>query len=177
VVPYIENLTLAELVDNNAWGNDFDNLLIGNSGNNVLNGNGGIDTMIGGLGDDSYIVDNMADIISEEQNSGFEWVQSSVSWVLGDNLENLILNGGANLSGTGNILDNRIEGNTGDNILDGGQGRDNMIGNAGADIFRFSNSPNYGIGGADRILDFSGSSGDRLLISKSALASPMPRRA
>jgi hypothetical protein len=165
---YIENLTLAGDADINAWGNEWNNLLIGNSGNNVLNGNGGIDTMIGGLGDDKYVVDNIADIVTEDIGGGLDWVESSVNWNMGSNLENLILTGGANLSGTGNALDNRIKGNIGDNILDGGQGRDNLIGDAGADIFKFSNLPSYGAGNADRILDFSGSSGDRLLISKAA---------
>jgi predicted extracellular nuclease len=165
---YIENLTLAGDADINAWGNEWNNLLIGNSGNNVLNGNGGIDTMIGGLGDDKYVVDNIADIVTEDIGGGLDWVESSVNWNMGSNLENLVLTGGGNLSGTGNALDNRIKGNTGDNILDGGQGRDNLIGDAGADIFKFSNLPSYGAGGADRILDFSGSSGDRLLIGKAA---------
>jgi predicted extracellular nuclease len=165
---YIENLTLTGGADINAWGNEWNNLLIGNSGNNVLNGNGGIDTMIGGLGDDKYVVDNIADIVTEDISGGLDWVESSVNWIMGSNLENLILTGGGNLSGAGNALDNRIKGNTGDNILDGGQGRDNLIGDAGADIFKFSNLPSYGAGGADRILDFSGSSGDRLLISKAA---------
>jgi Ca2+-binding RTX toxin-like protein len=163
-----ENLTLTGSANINAWGNSLNNFLIGNSGNNLLNGKGGIDTMIGGLGNDAYMVDNSADIINEEQNSGFDWVQSSINWILGDNLENLILTGTANLSGTGNALNNQIKGNIGDNILDGGQGRDNLTGEAGADIFRFSNSPSYGAGGADRILDFSGSSGDRLQISRPA---------
>ena len=165
---YIENLTLIGSDNINAWGNEWDNLLIGNDGDNVLNGNGGIDTMIGGLGDDKYIVDSLADIVTEHLNGGLDWVESSVNWVMGSNLENLILTGGANLSGTGNALGNRIKGNIGDNILDGGQGRDNLIGDAGADIFRFSNLPSYGAAGADRILDFSGSSGDRLSISKAA---------
>jgi serralysin len=165
---YIENLTLVGAADINAWGNEWNNLLVGNSGNNVLNGNGGIDTMIGGLGNDKFIVDNIADMVTEDVSGGLDWVESSVNWILGDNLENLILTGAASLSGTGNALDNKIYGNSGDNILDGGQGRDNLTGNSGADIFRFSNSPSYGAGGADRILDFSGSSGDRLQISRSA---------
>jgi RHS repeat-associated protein len=165
---YIENLTLTGASDINAWGNEWNNLLVGNSGNNVLNGNGGLDTMIGGIGDDKYVVDNIADVVVEDISGGLDWVESSVNWIMGSNLENLILTGGGNLSGTGNALDNRIKGNTGDNILDGGQGRDNLIGDAGADIFKFSNSPGYGATGADRILDFSGSSGDRLLIGKAA---------
>jgi Ca2+-binding RTX toxin-like protein len=124
--------------------------------------------MIGGIGDDKYVVDNIADVVVEDISGGLDWVESSVNWILGSNLENLILTAGGNLSGNGNALDNRIKGNIGDNILDGGQGRDNLIGDAGADIFKFSNSPSYGATGADRILDFSGSSGDRLLISKAA---------
>jgi hypothetical protein len=163
-----ENLTLIGFANINARGNDVNNLLIGNAANNVLNGLGGIDTMIGGIGNDMYIVDNIADIISEGQNSGIEWVQSSVSWVLGDNLENLVLTGSSSLVGRGNDLNNRIQGNGGDSTLDGGLGRDTLVGGAGADTFRFATVTSYGIDTADRISSFNAALGDRITIDRVA---------
>ncbi|WP_019915166.1 M10 family metallopeptidase, partial [Methylophilus sp. 1] len=70
-------------------GNDAANTLTGGFGNDLLNGGAGIDTMIGGDGDDTYIVDNIADIVTEDSNEGTDLVKASVSYTLGDNVENL----------------------------------------------------------------------------------------
>jgi Ca2+-binding RTX toxin-like protein len=63
-----------------------------------------------------------------------------------------VLQGSANLSGTGNALANSIFGNSGDNTLDGGAGADKLTGNAGNDIFVF----NVGEASSDAVLDFTG---------------------
>jgi Ca2+-binding RTX toxin-like protein len=92
-------------------------------------------------------------------------VEISVSYALGNALENLILRGAAEV-GTGNDLNNVITGNTvdntltgqlgddwlrglggedtlrggdGDDVLEGGQGTDSLYGGAGDDRFVFSN--------------------------------------
>jgi Ca2+-binding RTX toxin-like protein len=163
-----ENLTLIGTDNINAWGNDANNILIGNVGNNVLNGNGGFDIMIGGLGDDKYVVDSAADVITEGVGEGADWVTSSVSWTLGDHLENLVLSGSSSLLGRGNDLNNRIEGNAGNSTLDGGLGRDTLVGGAGADTFRFATAASYGIDSADRVLSFNAALGDRIAIDRAA---------
>ena len=62
----------------------------------------GSDTMVGGGGSDTYIVDNVGDVIVEKSpNFGIDLAQSSVSYVLPENVENLTLIGGANINGTG----------------------------------------------------------------------------
>jgi Ca2+-binding RTX toxin-like protein len=107
----------------------------GGDGNDYLNGGKGADLLGGGKGDDTYIVDNSGDIIAEFLNSGTDTVESSLTWTLKANLENLTLTGSANLNGTGNSLNNTLTGNTGNNVLDGGAGTDRLVGGLGNDTY------------------------------------------
>jgi len=110
-----------------------DDILNGNAGNDLLNGGGGNDTMTGGTGDDIYVVNSALDAVIENIDEGFDTVRSSVSYVLGANLEKLNLNGGDVIDGTGNELDNRLIGNSADNTLTGNAGHDRLNGDEGAD--------------------------------------------
>lgn len=160
----VENLTLTGSNNNNATGNSENNILVGNSGNNSIRGNAGNDTMEGGAGNDTYNVDSAGDVVIEEADAGIDTVVSTVSHTLGANVENLTLSGGAQLSGTGNGLDNVITGNTASNTLDGGAGNDTLIGAAGRDTLTggegsdtfdynaISEAPTSG--GLERIMDF-----------------------
>jgi Ca2+-binding RTX toxin-like protein len=132
---HLENLVLLETSDINATGNELDNVLTGNAGSNILDGKAGKDTLIGGLGNDLYIVDSLGDVVTEAANEGIDTVQSSVSYVLGDHVENLLLIGTANIDATGNALDNILTGNAGNNILDGKGGNDSLIGGLGDDTY------------------------------------------
>jgi trimeric autotransporter adhesin len=135
----LENLTLTNTDNINGIGNSLVNVITGNSGNNILNGGGGLDTLIGGLGDDTYLVDQAGVIITESANAGSDSVQSSVTWTLGANLENLTLTGANAVDGTGNTLANTINGNSADNILNGGTGADTLIGGLGNDTYFVDN--------------------------------------
>ena len=50
-------------------------------------------------------------------------------------MENLILQGAADLQGYGNGLSNTLYGNSGNNLLDGDAGADVMVGGAGNDAY------------------------------------------
>lgn len=128
----LENLTLTGRAYSGT-GNSTNNELTGNAYANRLDGRGGADTMAGGAGNDTYIVDNAGDVVTEILGEGADRIMSNISWVLGDNVEFLILGGTANISGTGNALDNQLTGNIGSNVLSGGGGGDLIRGGLGSD--------------------------------------------
>ena len=83
-------------------GNSAANTLTGNGGNDFLNGGNGADRLIGGAGDDYYIVANTGDTVTEASNAGFDQVESTVTFTLGSNVEDLFLRGASAINGTGN---------------------------------------------------------------------------
>ena len=107
--------------------------LSGGDGNDTLNGGAGADLLGGGKGNDTYVVDNIGDIIAEFLNQGIDTVESSITWTLKTNLENLTLTGTTAINGIGNTLNNTLIGNTGNNTLNGGLGNDTLIGDLGND--------------------------------------------
>jgi Ca2+-binding RTX toxin-like protein len=62
-------------------------------------------------------------------------ISTAATYTLGAYVENLTLDGTADISGTGNALNNILTGNSGDNTLNGGSGKDQMIGNGGDDTY------------------------------------------
>ena len=141
---HLENLTLTGTTAINGTGNDSNNILIGNTGaniliggagNDVLDGAAGSDTLTGGTGDDTYVVDATGDKVTELANEGTDTVRSSITYVLGTNLENLTLTGTAAINATGNTVNNILIGNSAANILDGGTGSDTMAGGLGDDTY------------------------------------------
>jgi trimeric autotransporter adhesin len=165
-------------------GGGGDDNLYGEGEHDILNGGDGADRMVGGLGNDTYIVQQAGDIVTEQAGEGTDQVLTTLSiYTLGFQVENLTFNGDPAdaVYGIGNNLNNIINaqagddmlegmgggdqlfGNAGDDYLDGGAGEDTLIGGPGVDfltggsegdIFRFGPG-DTGLGwDADRITDF-----------------------
>ena len=120
-------------------GNGLANTIFGNTGNNVIDGGAGADIMLGGIGNDSYVVDNVGDVVTENPGEGRDSVYTTVNYTLSSNVEVMIAQGGADLQLNGNGLDNTIFGNTGNNVIDGGAGVDIMLGGIGNDAYVVDN--------------------------------------
>jgi Ca2+-binding RTX toxin-like protein len=149
-------------------GNDT---LTGGAGDDTLEGGTGVDVLTGGAGNDLYVIGATATIV-EQANGGTDTVQSSVSYAMANNVENLVLTGTTGAWASGNGLANRITGNSAADHLSGGAGADTLDGAAGNDVLtggtgadRFVFGPS---GGHDTISDF-GLGGEHDALDLSAL--------
>lgn len=147
----IEVLTLLGANKLNALGNELANVINGNTSDNTLMGDAGNDTLSGGDGDDSlvgdtgsdamaggkgndqYVVESTGDKVIESAGQGLDKVIAQIAdYTLGANVEQLTLDVGA-LNGTGNALNNGIEGNGAANKIAGASGNDALVGQGGND--------------------------------------------
>jgi serralysin len=135
----LENLSYIGSESTILEGNELNNIIIGGTGDDDINGRGGNDRMMGGLGNDIYRVYEAGDVIIETSNGGIDTIKSHVSYTLPNFVENLKLKGDENINGTGNSLDNIIDGSGQNNIIDGKAGADLMLGGAGDDIYVVDN--------------------------------------
>jgi Ca2+-binding RTX toxin-like protein len=149
--------------------------IYGGDGSDSIYGGLGADTMIGGTSSDVYVVDNIGDVVIENLNEGRDTVVSTISYILGNNVETLYLSATVGLSGTGNTLNNLILGSSGNDLLNGKGGNDTLRGGIGADKFCFTGVALTGVNtvaavlGRDTIADFAVGV-DKIALSKSAFA-------
>ena len=112
-------LTFLGTADLTGTGTDTKNIFTGNTGHN---------TFVGGSGDNDYFVRHSDDVITATLNPGHvNRVYADVSFTLPTNVQELVLLGSGNLTGTGNSLDNVIYSNSGRDIMIGGGGNDTFI--------------------------------------------------
>ena len=133
----VEHLVLTGSAAVNSTGNELDNVLTGNSAANVLTGLSGNDTYIIGAGD----------TVVEAAGGGTDTVVSGLTHSLAANVENLTLVGFSAINGTGNALDNVLNGllSLTGNTLTGGAGNDTYIIGGGDQVVEAAN------GGTDSV--------------------------
>jgi Ca2+-binding RTX toxin-like protein len=127
-------------------------------------------TLAGGRGDDIYSLKNATDKVIELAGDGTDTVIAEFNYALTDNVENLRLAVGG-LTGTGNILDNRIVGSSGadvilglggNDMLQGLQGNDRVDGGDVADTIRGDEGDDTLLGGNGNDSLLGGSGNDTL---------------
>jgi Ca2+-binding RTX toxin-like protein len=125
--------------DNNLVGNAFTNTITGDTGDDTLDGGVGADSLEGGAGDDTYVIDNIGDIVTESAGLDDDTIRSTIAIDLNAakyaNVENVTLIGAAAVNITGDEFGNELIGNDGANIIDGGLGIDDMDGGRGSDTY------------------------------------------
>ncbi len=146
------------------------------AGGNILTAGTGVATMTDGstAGNDTFVINNASDHVTESHAGGTGVIDSSVNWSLGTNFVKLDLtNGGsASLTGTGTAAGgDTLIGDAGKDTLSDGSvaptAGDAMIGNntAGADSFIVHNSSDtvtetHGGAGVAALVTFTGSAGN-----------------
>jgi Ca2+-binding RTX toxin-like protein/glucose/arabinose dehydrogenase len=127
--------------------------IIGSAHDDTLAGGVGANALVGGLGNDAYIVVDGGDAVVENAAEGTDTVFSTIHLQLPANVENLVLQGSADLQAYGNGLVNVLVGNSGDNILNGDAGADAMFGGAGNDAYFADHGADVAIENADEGTD------------------------
>jgi Ca2+-binding RTX toxin-like protein len=98
--------------------------------------------------------------VIEAAGEGTDFVYSTISYVLGNNVEDLELVGTLNLKGTGNDLSNKLWGNSGANELFGGKGDDHLQGRDGNDLIYGGQGNDWLYGGNGANVMFGGKGND-----------------
>jgi len=145
--------------------------LRGGDGDDWLDGGQGDDLMIGGTGDDLYFITSRGDRVVEAANGGDDTVRSGITWVLGDNVENLELIYTGDADGFGNGLNNRMIGNSGANVLRGLNGDDRLFGGGGDDRLEGGSGADVLAGGAGLDVLSGGAGADLFLFQRAELGS------
>jgi Ca2+-binding RTX toxin-like protein len=118
----------------------------GGTGNDTFTGDAAANILAGGAGNDTYFV-GAGDTVTEAAGAGTDTVNSTATFTLGANVENLNLTALAAIDGTGNALanviadtgggNNVLSGLGGNDTITGGAGDDTMTGGTGNDMFVF----------------------------------------
>jgi Ca2+-binding RTX toxin-like protein len=106
-----------------------------NDANDTLIAGTGVSTLIGGAGSDTFVVNNVNDIV-QAQAGGINTVQTSVNYTAGLHVQNLVGTGAADLILTGNGAGDTVQANAGNDTLIAAAGADSFIGGSGNDTYQ-----------------------------------------
>src|SRR3569623_131376 len=160
---YVQSLTLTGSDNLTATSNAAGGVLTGNAGSHILIGGAGSDiliagiglaTLIGGGGQDTFVINNINDVIELSPNSTGNAGESSVSYTMQEGVSALRFNGNDNLVGVGNSDSyNEMTANAGNTTLIAGSGEDYLFGGTGSDRLVAGSGMSYLYGGAGLGLD------------------------
>ncbi|MGL4965641.1 MAG: calcium-binding protein [Inquilinus sp.] len=136
--------------------------LYGDGGDDVLRGGPGTAELHGGTGDDHYLIIRFGQTVVEAAGEGIDTVETTFSFRLPDNVENLVLDAALypGAHAIGNALENVITGNDMDALLYGAAGNDTLHGGTGSDRLDGGLGADTMDGGAGDDTYVVGSSGD-----------------
>jgi VCBS repeat-containing protein len=130
-------------------GTSSNDIINGLAGNDMIDGGPGNDRMKGGTGDDLYIVDSVGDVVIELPGEGTDTVRTNlgsravptpVTYVLPDNVENLIGTLGAAQQFEDNASNNVITTGAGADFIYAMNGGDDTVSSGGGNDFLFFGS-------------------------------------
>jgi Ca2+-binding RTX toxin-like protein len=138
--------------------------LAGGLGHDWLAGGAAADRMAGGGGNDTYVLEDAADLAIEAEGQGRDLVLTTrTALVLGLHLEDLSALGVGARRFTGNALDNALTGGAGADTLVGGLGADTLAGGAGIDrLFGGAGDDTYLFEAGDIVVEVAGQGFDTL---------------
>lgn len=124
------------------YGNELANVIVGGVKN---------DRLYGGRGNDTFIVSEAGDVVTELANEGVDTVKTTLqAYSLGANVENLTFTGSGPFTGMGNNAANLLTGGVGSDSLAGGGGNDTLYGGRGIDVLAGGDGSDVLNGGRDR---------------------------
>ena len=153
-------------------GNDT---LHGGQGDDVVRGGQGDDIARGDLGNDTVFGDFGADTVSGGAGDDVLWGGAGLvaGPDLGDRIDggegsDFVHGNQGNDTLLGGAGDDLVQGGQGDDVLDGGDGDDTLSGDLGDDVLSGGAGADrflvFANGGHDRVLDFDGAAGDRIVL-------------
>jgi trimeric autotransporter adhesin len=128
-----------------------------------------VDTLIGGSGNDTFVINNVHDVI-QAQTGGINTVQTSVSYTAGSNIRNVIGTGTAAIALTGGSWAVNLQANSGNDTLTGGSGdsylaglgTDTLIGGSGTAVLQAGTGGDLMKGGSGKSAFIGGAGNDSI---------------
>jgi Ca2+-binding RTX toxin-like protein len=139
-------------------GNSHTDSMVAGAGTDTLTAGSGVATMTGGAGNDTFVLTNTLDVVSDTYTTTSNVISSTVGYTLPTNINTLIFTGSGALQGKANAGNDSLTANTGsdtlvagagqDTLVAGTTGTDSLVGGTGNDIFVVNNT-------ADKVTDAS----------------------